>query len=182
MNSRPTFLFDSLASLFEYPEQGYPGKGPECREMLSKFAPQACQAFDEFILRIEKLSQTELQELYTSTFDLNPVCSLEVGWHLYGEQYERGRLLVKIRQQLRQLNVSETTELPDHFSQILRALGRMPAETAARWTGEVVQPALARMRQGFQKQSDNPFALLLEAVDRTLQPLAEISPAEVTHD
>ena len=37
----------------------------------------------------------QIQELYTRTFDINPVCTLEIGWHIFGEDYARGALLVK---------------------------------------------------------------------------------------
>ena len=35
--------------------------------------------------QVHVLAQHQLQELFIQTFDLNPVCSLEMGWHLFGE-------------------------------------------------------------------------------------------------
>ena len=62
----------------------------------------------------------ERQELFIQTFDLSPVCSLEMGWHLFGENYDRGLLLVKMRQLLRLHEIAESTELPDHLTNGLR--------------------------------------------------------------
>jgi nitrate reductase delta subunit len=65
-----------------------------------------------FVSEIEKMGVTDLEEFYTRTFDINPVSALEIGWHLYGEQYERGAFLVKMRELSRTLGVEESTSLP----------------------------------------------------------------------
>ena len=69
------------------------------------------------------LDDTQLEELYTRTFDLNPVCTPEVGWHIYGEQYRRGRFLVQARELLKIVGVDERGELPDHLMSLLPAGG-----------------------------------------------------------
>ena len=87
----------------------------------------------------------EIEELYTRAFDLNPICALEVGWHLYGEQYERGRFLVRSRDLLASLDIDEAGELPDHLSSMLIALGRLEPEPAAAFAARFLVPALRRM-------------------------------------
>ena len=66
-----------------------------------------------------------LEELYTRTFDINPVCSLETGWHLFGEDYNRGAFLVRMRGLLRQHGIEEGAELTDHLESALRVLSVM---------------------------------------------------------
>src|SRR6266568_3182701 len=56
------------------------------------------------------------QELYVQTFEFNPACTLELGWHLFGENYERGEFLVRMREQLRRHGIAESNELPDHLT------------------------------------------------------------------
>ena len=71
------------ARLFAYPGEDYQalaGRGAGVRPTPSR-----------------GMSVEDLQELYTRTFDWNPDTSLEIGWHLYGENYERGEFLVEVR-------------------------------------------------------------------------------------
>ncbi len=76
---------------------------------------EAAEFFDE----VAHVDASGLEELYTTTFDLNPVATLEVGWHLWGEQYERGRFLADLRGLQAQLGIDARTELPDHLTVLL---------------------------------------------------------------
>jgi len=116
---------------------------------------------DRFAEQTASMTTEALQELYTQTFDLNPTCSLEVGWHLYGENYSRGEFLVAMRQTLRRLKVMETTELPDHLTHVLAAFGRMDTAEAGRFGPEFLLPALEKMLQG---PKGGAYAAVLEAI------------------
>ncbi len=177
-----TDMFDLLAGLLQYPGEDYHERTARCvRAEAAAFAaevPTPCVGtrpaplLAEFSRRIGKLSTEALQELYTQTFDLNPLCSLEVGWHLYGENYDRGAFLVKMRQQLRRFGLRESSELPDHLTHALAVLGRMEGEEAGEFAVACVLPALAKMRAGLNGPSEechNPFAYVLEAIARVLQ-------------
>lgn len=125
--------YDLLADLLSYPSNETRNALDRCRTQLRSDAPDAVASLDRFAEQTSSMSTEELQELYTQSFDLNPTCSLEVGWQLYGENYSRGELLVEMRKTLRRLGVAETTELPDHLTLVLAALGRMDAEEAGRF-------------------------------------------------
>ncbi|HWR14132.1 MAG TPA: hypothetical protein VN577_04860 [Terriglobales bacterium] len=112
---------------------------------------------------METLSVEAQQELFTQTFDLNPVCSLEVGWHLFGENYERGLLLVRLREELRAAEIREEGELPDHLTYTLRLLPTMEAGRAADFAGAIVLPALVKMIQALQGKN-NVYEDLLTCV------------------
>jgi nitrate reductase delta subunit len=156
-------LYDLLAGLLTYPDVGYQGKLCRCRELVARDMPEAADWLGRFAGQIVPLDQTELEELFTRTFDLNPVCSLEVGWHLFGENYERGEFLVRMRQLLRRHGLQESTELPDHLSHVLALLGRLPAGEADRLLSRSVLPALEKMQAGLTR-TENPFVFLLEAI------------------
>lgn len=85
------------------------------------------------------------QELYVQTFEFNPACTLEIGWHLFGENYERGEFLVRMREQLRRHGIAESTELPDHLTHLLPLAGRMEHDEGAQLAGEFLLPALAKI-------------------------------------
>ena len=124
----------------------------------------ALASFDGFA----GLGVSELEELYTRTFDINPVCSLETGWHLFGEDYNRGAFLVRMRGLLRQHGIEEGAELPDHLESALRVLAVMDAGDAADMAREFILPAVLKMRTPF-KEGDNPYGAVLAEVERFLR-------------
>ncbi|HEV2444964.1 MAG TPA: molecular chaperone TorD family protein [Candidatus Sulfopaludibacter sp.] len=105
------------------------------------------------------------QERYVQTFEFNPACTLEIGWHLFGENYERGEFLVRMREQLRRHGIAETADLPDHLGHILLLIDRMDREEAAELAGQFVLPALAKIRSALQ---DNPYEALIIAIEEKL--------------
>jgi len=174
--------FELLARLLRYPTEGYKSDAVSCCGALSASGPDIAVPLSEFILQTCGLSLEDLQVLYTATFDLDPVCSLEVGWHLFGENYERGEFLVRMRGELRRIGVQESTELPDHLSHALQALGRMEPGGAADFATACLFPAVDKMCAGFKDKS-NPFENVLVTVARLLElrfprPEPEMVPAE----
>ena len=106
------------------------------------------------------------QELYVQTFEFNPACTLEIGWHLFGENYERGEFLVRMRALLRRYGIVETNELPDHLTHLLALIPRLDRGEAAELAGQHILPALAKIRQVL---NDNPYAQRIAAIEDTLQ-------------
>jgi nitrate reductase molybdenum cofactor assembly chaperone len=106
------------------------------------------------------------QESYVQTFEFNPACTLEIGWHLFGENYERGEFLVRMREQLRRYGIAESTELPDHLALLLPLIARMDQDEAARLAGEFILPALAKIRSGLQ---NSPYEPVIGAIAKKLE-------------
>ncbi len=151
-------LYETLAKLLSYPERP-PLFHPEA---VSEAEGPAGPELSQFAEAVAPLSLHALQELFIQTFDLNPVCSLEMGWHLFGENYDRGLLLVKMRQQLRAHGIPESTELPDHLTNALRLLPRMEHEAGAYFAEAIVLPALEKMLEAIRGK-DDPYEHVLEA-------------------
>jgi nitrate reductase delta subunit len=168
--------YDDLAGLLAYPDATFRTRLALCRAEFGEFFPEAAELLLRFAQKTEGLSPEELEELYTQTFDLNPVCSLEVGWHLFGENYSRGEFLVTMRQLLRRDGLPESTELPDHLTHVLPVVARMGWQEADRFLVTYVLPALEKMLAGLG-QKDSPYAYLLEAVRAALTgPCAAVTP------
>lgn len=142
--------YDRLARLFEYPDESYADR---CREA----------GLYEFAGEMKALSTSQIQELFISTFDWNPATALDLGWHLFGEQYARGEFLVRMRGELRRYGVEESTELPDHLTHVLKVVGRMDTETAHRFVLEFVAPAVAKLQAALE-QKKTAFATPMRAV------------------
>jgi nitrate reductase delta subunit len=135
------------------------------RRCLSALDPadDAAAALQRFAQQTDALSLTDLQEQYTAVFDLNPACTLDLGWHLFGETRERGGFLVVLRADLERVGVPEVTELPDHLSHVLSLLGREEPGRAA-VLAALVAPAVAAVRAALEERG-SVYADLLAAVD-----------------
>ena len=107
-----------------------------------------------------------LQELYVQTFEFNPACTLEIGWHLFGENYERGEFLVRMREQLRRYGIAETSELPDHLRHILLLIGQAEHHEAAELAGQFVLSALGKIKEALK---DNAYGPLIAAIQAKLE-------------
>ncbi|MGD2114618.1 MAG: molecular chaperone TorD family protein [Acidobacteriota bacterium] len=170
---RPTttgdgLVLERLAGLFRYPGGEFSVLLAAARAALASGDPETAGELERFARAVEGAPLTELQELYTRTFDLDPVCALEIGWHLYGEGYDRGRFLVRLRELHRELGIDEAGELPDHLISVLPALARLGPEDRTDLGRRFAVPAVARMLAGFAGR-DNPYEHLVRAVDRTLR-------------
>ena len=158
-------FFYRLAAVLTYPDCDYSdyigaclAAAPDCaREHVALFRKQVAG------LEIE-----EAQELFTRTLDLNPVCSLELGWHLFGENYDRGLLMSRLRRELAAAGIEENGELPDHLTHALRLLAEMPPARAEEFASAIVVPALEKMLIAFSGKQ-NPYELLLQGLAACLE-------------
>lgn len=158
---------DDLATLADYPSDGCLTRMAEIRSRADGAAVR------RFLDRVANLDSGELEELYTKTFDLNPDCALDLGWHLFGEAYGRGAFLVEVKTLLSEHGVEAGTELPDHLPSVLRLLARLDPPRRERLARERVLPALDPLEKGLSA-FDSPFVDLVHAVR------AELAPAPAT--
>jgi nitrate reductase delta subunit len=166
----------ALSRCLDYPTPGYQDRVAAATTGLIAACPGAGKRLGEFSDYAAELEITELEELFTRTFDVNPSCTLETGWHLYGEQYERGAFLVRMRELLRGYGIVEGNELPDHLTYALQVVGRMPADSAAGFVSTEVLPAMEKMRAGF-KGGSNPYEAVIDAIWMTLSETFKTSEA-----
>ena len=157
-------LLQELADVFSYPQQDYQQRVEQIARQLPN--PSSWQPFVEFVLgnRLEKI-----EEDFTYTFDMRPTTCLEIGWHLYGEDYKRGQFLVKMRQALQEYGIAESLELPDHLSHCLKLLSELPEEDAGLFYADYLRPAIQRIRKGLERE--NPFRHAVECLDEFLDDL-----------
>jgi nitrate reductase assembly molybdenum cofactor insertion protein NarJ len=87
---------------------------------------------------------------------------------LFGENYERGLLLVRMREALRRFQIQESTELPDHFTHVLELLGRMDHARAEDFAAACVLPGLGKMIAAMNDKG-NPYQPILLAIQAFLR-------------
>lgn len=176
-------ILDALARSLSYPDEHTVQAAELLYVMLQGELPEAASAASAFGVYLEPREQYELEEAYSRTFDINPACALEVGWHLFGEEYARGLFLVRLRGEMRLRGLEESAELPDHITHVLAILAAMPADEAQRFVHACVRPALEKMLAKLV-EVDSPYrhvigclALVLDSEFGRLEP-ADDEPAQ----
>ncbi len=165
MKSSLQNLDEAFAKVFCYPDADSRRWIQECGRLLGE-DPAALAAFSRFAESALTMSLEELEELFVLTFEMNRRRALEIGWHLYGEQYKRGEFLVRMRSLLRREGIAESLELPDHLTHCLLLLPHLEPGEAARFVRSCLRPALDRIRQGFT--DENPYGYAVESLCRSL--------------
>jgi nitrate reductase molybdenum cofactor assembly chaperone len=156
--------FSLWAPLLAYPGLDYHERIRACA------AAAPSQEMGEFARNVEGLPVEELQELYAHTFDWNPDTTLDIGWHLFGENYDRGDFLVKLRGALRTHGLAESRELPDHLSHVLPLLDCLPEVERAEFAAKYVLPAIGKLGDGLAK-AESLFLPLVVCVRREIAAL-----------
>lgn len=170
---------------------GYPDDAEHERHLLAvaaeltEAAPALAEAVEAIGRYLSEHGLQHAQELYTQTFDMNPAASLDIGWHLFGESYKRGAFLVGLREDLREHDLDEGHELPDHLPTVLRLLARLAdGEHAELLHGACVAPSLLQILRTLRGKADNPYVALLEAAaEHYGPPISMTAPSlPVLHD
>lgn len=152
--------------LFRYPTPDLAARARACEAALRSRWPNAARHLEEFRAFLEANPPVRWEEVYTSTFDLQPVCWPYVGYQLFGESYKRGMFMASLRGTYRHCGYDPGDELPDHIAVVLGFLGsswdREP-EVAHDLLHVCLKPALAKMLQAVRK-ARTPYAALLKAL------------------
>ncbi len=158
-------LWILLAEAMRYPQPGHLERLQAGAATLQKQKPAPLH---RFLDHIQSLSLSEWEELYTRTFDLNPISAPYVGFQIWRESYQRGKFLSLLNRELQHYEIATAGELPDHLVPVLRYLGTAPQPHPELL--EVFGTAVERMRKALEQSDDkNPYILLLKAIQHAWQ-------------
>lgn len=157
--------FEQLAPFFTYPDETYAARAAACAQELDS------EDLRVFAALIAAVPLAMRQEFFVQTFDFNPATTLEIGWHLFGEQYERGQFLVDLRERLRAAGIEEQRELPDHLIHVLPLAARMPPADRADFAARTLAPALDKIAAALP--DGGPFQRLVQAARHYVAVAAE---------
>ncbi len=157
----------TFADLFEYPDETWEARLTDA--LASPIAKSDVAAdLGAFCTWSCGLTLTELQELYTQTFDLNPACALEIGYHLFGEDYKRGAFLAKLRETQADLDLGQERQLPDHLPVLLRLLVHLDDdELRYALVRHCLIPGLEKIIKAFK--DENPYLVLVKSTVAALR-------------
>ncbi|MGH9739037.1 MAG: nitrate reductase molybdenum cofactor assembly chaperone [Candidatus Acidiferrales bacterium] len=153
-----------FAEVLDYP-------GPELSRRVSELAcelaielPQAEGLIKTFQGSHESMGTAKLQEIYTRTFDMQPDCTPNLGYHLFGEDQRRGVFLAKLNELYQQAKVDTGNELPDHVCFLLRYLATgLGTEETTDIITDCLLPAVSKIAHRVDAPS-NPYRGVLDAL------------------
>jgi nitrate reductase delta subunit len=157
----PTQLIPGIAVLLRYPDADTPKVAAALADAAMKTG-HPCQEFLEaFALVATTSSLEDLAELYTRSFDLNPDCVLEIGWHLFGESYKRGQFLAMMRHHLREHGIDAGQDLPDYLPALLDLTMKLETQDAIDLVDDCLLPAMEKIQSALK---EGAYAHLLQAL------------------
>lgn len=155
-------FLQTLARLYAYPDERYRIVIAQATDMAAEYDDSVYSPMRGLFDWVSTTHQTQLEEEFTSTFDLSPSCNPEVGWHIWGEDYNRGAFMADLRDEFERYGIEEQGELPDHLIHMLPLVAAMEPEEAEQMARRQILPALAAMHEQL-KRSNSEFASLIEA-------------------
>lgn len=135
-----------LAALLEYPDAGHAQRVQDLRAFLDRRYRKAAAELDQFIAYLPSHDLRLMQELFTRSFDVQAITTLDVGYVLFGDDYKRGEMLANLNREHNQAGIDCGTELADYLPNLLRLLAVLKdEELAGDLVNGVLAPALLEM-------------------------------------
>ena len=145
MNDSST-RYATLAGLFSYPDASFGDKVARIQAFLDENCPDAAAELREFTEYASQASRIDIEELYTRSFDVQAVTTLDLGYVLFGDDYKRGELLVNLSREQKEAGVDCGTELPDHLPNVLLLLDAIKKpDLRDELVEKIVGPALRKI-------------------------------------
>ncbi|MGH9488847.1 MAG: nitrate reductase molybdenum cofactor assembly chaperone [Terriglobales bacterium] len=153
-----------VAELADYPGPGFAASLRAWPQLPADVSPVVQDLLRAFAEGAGALSPEQLEEAYAAAFDLQPDCTLNLGHHLFGEDWKRSSLLIELAPLLQQAGLGLGGELPDHLCWLLRWLAQAPnSEEARELAACVVLPGVRALRG--RLAPDHLYQPLLQAVE-----------------
>jgi nitrate reductase molybdenum cofactor assembly chaperone NarJ/NarW len=115
-------IYSLYADVLDYPT---PHVFSQLRELSRRIAANNSDdapLIQQFEAALNGMSLSQVQEIYTSSFDMHPDCTPNLGCHLFGEDVRRNIFMARLKERMDHAQVPTGAELPDHLSLILRLL------------------------------------------------------------
>jgi nitrate reductase molybdenum cofactor assembly chaperone NarJ/NarW len=156
--------YEFFAELLDYPGPTTEENTRKCIALVAPASAEAAEKVRQFEAGCVARSLTQIQELYTKSFDLRPDCTLNTSYHLFGDDWRRSIFLAELKGIYNSCSFETGNELPDYLCLILRFLG---TKERSGQTGELVEecviPAVRHILL-LIGQEENPYKEVLEAL------------------
>lgn len=144
--------YTAFAELFRYPGENCKEVAVACQKMIDEQYPEISSELKKFTDHLITNSVYDCQSLYTKTFDVQPMCYLDLGYVIFGEDYKRGAFLLHMKDEQRKAGIDCGSELPDNISNVLLLMTHHgPNSFIRELVAKIVAPGVDKMIDEFAK-------------------------------
>lgn len=145
--------YEIYADVFAYPDNSLREKIEKVQRYLNANYPDASMVFKEFVDFAKKIDMKSWEEIYTRSFDVQALTTLDLGYVLFGDDYKRGELLVNLNNEHTKADNDCGNELSDHLPNVLRLLSKLgDEELRTDIISLILYPALRKIESEFDSK------------------------------
>ena len=142
-----------LANLFDYPQSNYKELVIQVQNYLEQGFPELAIKLAPFTHFVTEESLHQMEELFTRSFEVQAVTTLDLGYLLFGDDYKRAELLVNLNREHNAVGNDCGNELADHLPNLLRLLPKLQDEVLLKeLINHVVAPGLLKIIDDFRPE------------------------------
>lgn len=143
-----------LADLFRYPQEGFVKSVENVRKVLQVTHPEAAAEIKFFKSHLPQKDLDKLQALFTRTFDIQAITTLDVAYVLFGDDYKRGEILANLNREHLKAQNDCGVELSDHLPNLLTLISKLEDEDLLQELIHIILgPALLKMLKEFNPEN-----------------------------
>ena len=146
--------YTALAEMFSYPAEDLKTYIGEWRKIVINCDPSLYICLERFIDHVEHRTSEYRQEYFVSTFYVQPLCCLDIGYVLFGEDYRRGQFMANLKKEHRLSGNDCGTELPDHLPVVLKLVPKLTSGFAEELVYSLLIPAVNEMIVDFKGEKN----------------------------
>lgn len=161
-----TGIYSLYADVLDYPT---PGVFSQLRELSHRIAATGsgdAPLIQQFEAALSGMTLAQLQEIYTSSFDMHPDCTPNLGCHLFGEDVRRNIFMARLKEHMDRAQVPTGAELPDHLSLVLRLVDSLHNEDDTRpLVEDCLVPGVTRILSALEQMNGScPYVPAFQAL------------------
>ncbi len=155
-----SYHYDLLADLLSYPKSNFLERIALLQEVFNAEYPQAAQELEQFTALLPQTEGVlsgkildEMEELFTRSFEVQCITTLDVGYVAFGDDYKRAELLVNLKREQREYGIDCGAELSDYLPNILRLLAQWKnADIMTEFVKLILYPCVESMILEFEPE------------------------------
>lgn len=142
--------YQLFSKLFCYPGTDFFRHVEAVRNWLQTFHPEAALPMEAFYQAVSTGDIDYVQALYTRSFDVQAITTLDVAYVLFGDDYKRGEILSHLNREHLKVQNDCGSELADYLPNMLSLIAKLEDEELRQeLVQEILTPALQKMIQEF---------------------------------
>ena len=164
-------IYAFFARVLDYPAEGIFSEARKLSRQISANDSEAADLARQFETALSAMRLEQVQEVYTSSFDMHPDCVPNLGCHLFGEDVRRNMFMAQLKERMDRAHVPTGVELPDHLSLVLRLLDSLENEDeTSALIEDCLIPGVARILSALSQMNRScPYVSALQALLATLK-------------